>query len=60
MNTERINQLKTNILADLWKKYQDMPSKTFKELHERDTKQINELINDLAIERAKNEILEKK
>ena len=55
MNTERINQLKTDILEKLWTKYQEQ-----RPIDKRNQSMINELINDLAIERAKNEILEKK
>ena len=57
--TKRGEELRTKITAEMWKKFNKEGSKTLSELHERDTKMINELIARLADALEKLEIYEK-
>jgi len=57
---EVVIEIKDKITFDLWKKYDSEPSSNFKEMHERDTKMINDLIAELAIAKATIRIYEAK
>lgn len=57
---EVVIEIKDKITLDIWEKYKNEPSKTFKEMHERDTKMINGLIAELAIAKAIIQIYEAK
>ncbi len=57
--TKRVDELVTKITKDYWDKFSKNPSKTTHEKQKRDSEMITSLIKELAIERAKNEILEK-
>lgn len=44
-----VDEIKTKVLLrELWSKFGDEPSMGLRDLHERDTKMINHLVNELA------------
>lgn len=60
--SKRVDELVTEIGIYYWseEKYGSYPTATFDDRHKRDTDMIAELIRELAIERAENEILKGK
>ena len=56
---KRVDELVTEITAYYWDVYSKMPCKTSHEIQKRDSDMITALVKELAIERAKNEILSK-
>lgn len=56
---KRVDDLITKITLEYWEKFKHLPSKSKDDLHKRDSEMITALIKELAIEKAKNEILSK-
>lgn len=56
---KRVDELVSEITKDYWNRYSKNPCKTTHEIQKRDADMITALFKELAIERAKNEILNK-
>lgn len=55
----RVDELVSDITRDLWKQFDEHPSYTVPEREKRGIEMITHLIRELALEKLKNEILER-